>query len=399
MDNVKTETGRTKKKISRPLTIFICIFMAFVLLFGGTVLTVTLVRQSRYAAEYKGFGIDTKTATYLTSYYKYSYITSLRRAGVNALDTESFWASKPEGGTKTYGELLREGAEDYIKKTIVAVYLYNSYGKLSDKDEDKISAAISYKLQNGADMDGTVKTFNRNTEQYGYNYKSFKKAAEILYKASRARSPVSGLLLEEYPDGYNDYLQTYSHVKLIFVDGAKKIGADGEPTDLTAEEKASLATDLAAFRSNIANSLAGEEAFDAFAEKYNCVASIIGGTEYYLAPDENFTKTTMAEAFPEVVKAALSLPLEGREAAIECDYDGDPDNATTCFIYKYKPQSYDYGKSQYEAYFTDFEANAMTYLYGKILTLYAADAKLTDKFKSIDPLSLKYDYSYFITQF
>ncbi len=399
MDNIKTDTGRTKKKMSRPLTIFICIFMAFVLLFGGTVLTVTLVRQSRYAAKYKGYGIDAKTATYLASYYKYSYLTALSRAGVDAYDSEFFWSSKPEDGAKTYGELLNEGTEDYIKKTLVAVYLYNSYGKLADKDKDKISAAISYKLQNGAGMDGTEKTFNRNTEQYGYNYKAFKNAAEILYKASRARSLVGGLLLEEYPDGYNDYLQTYSHVKLIFVDGEKKIGADGEPTDLTDAEKASFATDIATFRSNIENSLAGEDAFNVFADKYNCVKSISGGTEYYLASDETFTKTAMAADFPEVVKAALALPLEGREAAIECDYDGDPDNATTCFIYKYKPADYDYGKSQYEAYFADFEANALTYLYGKILALYAADAELTSKFEPIDPVALKYDYSYFITQF
>ncbi len=383
-----------KKNSSRPLTIFVCIFMSALLLFGGILLTITLVRQSSYVVKYNGSGMDLKTATYFASYYKYRYIGQLRSEGVSVYDAPGFWEKAPEGDDKTYGEYLAEGALEYLKQTLAAAALFDEYAKLSAADKEKIEASVNYKLTNALGMDGTVKTFDENTAEYGFDYKTVKKAAEIFYKASRATSLIGDALLAEYPEGYDDYLAKYSHVRLMFVNGTHRIDENGNHIPMTDEQKAQMEIDLDAFRAHIAAGTASPDTFDYYSKKYNSFLGANDAGEYYLEKNSYFTKTTMQESFPEVVSYVLSTELKGAEVFGEVSYSGG-----TCFIYKYAPTAEAYNDKDMSIFFSDFESNASYYLYNKILLLYAEDATDTDKFASLNIPSLTYFYDYFITDF
>ena len=125
----KNNGAKTKPKVNI-LTIFVCIFVGLAIVLGATLGIVSYAKNSRAAVKYKGTLMDSETASFFMSYYKYRYMGMLSSAGVDGVeDTPGFWNSTYEGEDKTYGELLYEGACEYIGQLVAACYLYDSYAK------------------------------------------------------------------------------------------------------------------------------------------------------------------------------------------------------------------------------------------------------------------------------
>ncbi len=382
--------GAKKAKNNRALLTFVCVFMSLVLLLGGGLLAATIVRQSSYAVKYEGFGMDTKTTRYFAAYYKYKYLVALKNDGIKASDTEAFWSSIGEGEEKSYGEKLTEGAENFVKQTVVAATLFDKYGSLSKKDKEKIEQAISFKLNNtGLKTDGSEESFDLAAAEYGFDYSSYKKAIEILYKASNVRPLLGGLLSDAFPNGYNEYLSTYVHVRLLFVDNNKKRNDKGELVNITAEEKAEREQDLDALRGYIQNGTAGVDVFESYF-KYNTVIGMADNGEYYFGIGEAFTDE-FAKDFSVVLERAFEMELTGDEMFSEVAYDGG-----VCFIYKTAPTPNAYADQNMKDYFLNFEEGVQSYLYDSALKLYSADAVLSEKFADIDIIKTPYNYEFFI---
>lgn len=394
------EPLRADKPKKSFLKIFALVFLSAVMLFGATLGIISSVINSNSVFKYEGVSLGSGEVNYLASYYKYRYMVSLSSGGVSVSDTNEFWNSAAEGD-KTYSDLLREKTEGYIKEMLVAVYLFDSYSSLTSEQKDKIATACDEVLDYKAN--GNVDIFNNISREFGFDFKSFKKATTLLYKATMAQEVIygaSGENMKNFPDLCTHYLNaSYSHVHLIFIrtentfvvneDGNRVQGDDGYDLTrpLTDEEKAEREGAIAKLDEMIlgfetqADMQISPEMFFEYQKKYDEGDYTKYGTGYYFAENSEYSKE-FSSAFPEVVSTALEMNASG--------YKKIKTDVGYCFIYKDKVEDGAYLSADKD-FFTDFYSDAAAAVFADSLVTLSEGVKVRDSFSQLDLVSLPYN--------
>ena len=369
--NNGTQASATKKRNPRFLTIFVCISLSVILFFGAVLVTVTLVNRAGQVVSFDGYGITEEVAVCLASEYKYRYIVTNGLAKVESFsDTPAFWDRVVPGDTKTYGDYLREGFLQYLKEVVIAAALFSRYSSYTARDKERVKDAIDAVMATRG-IDGVKANFNKAIAVYGFDYDAFCDTAKVKYMAASARSILFGELLAA---DCEEYLATYTHVKLLFVNNAQLTHGEG-----------TVKADIEALEAAIADGTVSPQMFDNLM-KYNSVKGLSEVGEYYLHESAETTAKLCDEGFSDVVFAALELK-EGEFAA--ADY---PDGR--CYIYKYAPTAGAYANSALEIFFTDFATDAQRYLFGELLLELSGEVKLKDEVALIDIVNIPYNYTY-----
>ena len=374
----------------RFLTIFVCIFLSFVIILGTTLGIIIGVRNARTYARYGSTYVDEGTVNYLASIYKTEYIAELTAAGVRAYDSKYFWMDTAEDG-KTYGEGLNASFREYLSGLLVAAELYDSYTKYTkaDKQAVRIAAEQVMKYAGG----GTKESFAEAAEKYGFDYDDFLSGCELLYKASRAMTAIygeDGANLAYYPDECEKYLAQYTHVSLLFVRTEETflLDSEGNPVvedgeyvmrPLTDEELAQRNDTMTKLRAAIK---AGEdgtdgaispEMFEIYLEKSDGDKDMFD-KGYYFIPAASET-AAFYSYHPTIVDKAYEMEI-GEYAEVEC-------SVGVCFIYKYAPMSGAYTDKN-NRFFSDFYSDAAVYLYALSLSQLAYEVDLSEKLDAVD---------------
>ena len=390
---------------NRALVIFISIFLAIVLIFGCVLGLITALKGAKAVVRYDGVVADAECVSYLAAYYKMQHIRSLRLMGIDARDTEAFWASESETG-ETYGELLRESFREYVSMLVAANSIYLSYSSYTADDKLTVSQTAEEILKYKAN--GSVATFNEKCEKYGFNYNDFCNAAALLYKSQRAEEIIygaDGKNLAGYPEECEKYFDTYSHVSLIFVRDEKLLERDADGNilydelgnaclrDMTDEERAERENTVATLDAAIeAKRLGGDgqitpEMFEIFLAKTDGDVSMNETGYYFHASSE--TTAEFASEFPEVVERALSMS-KYEYAKVECSIG-------VCYIYKYDNVADAYSDTE-NPFFSDFYADAADYLYLQTLRAFAGEVAFTDGFDEIDVVAIPVIEEFYIRE-
>ena len=398
--NDKRNDNVANKKI---LIIFISVFVAAVLVFGLILGIIVAVKNSRAAVKYDGYTMSEEETAYFLSYYKYRYMMLLSQSGVeNVEDTKGFWNKIDENENKTYGELLKSGAEQFLKEIIVSVSIFNRYDKLNSSEKTLIKSAAKNVLTYRAD--GNRDKFNELAAEYGFSYNSFKSATEIFYKAAMAQNAVygsDGSRLSSFPELCAEYLAEYSHVKLLFIrtedkflldDGGNRvIGDDGKDktVPLTEEEKLerqSLIHEINGYIAAIGNGDVemGAAMFDYYLQNHDEGDSDMHNDGYYFHNSSDFTKEFSSQ-FSAVVEKAYSMASDSY-ASVELDFG-------VCFIYKYAPTQGAYMSDAAKICFEDFYQNAALRLFEKNLDELSTEVILTDNYKKLDIVKIPYNHT------
>ena len=397
---------KSKKKVKtenvgrNTLVIFIAVFLMLALVLGGTLGIITSVKNAKSVVSYEGITMNKQVASFFISRFKVEYISALRSSGVNASDTEAFWASRDDTGA-TYGSKFTTLAVQYLKEIVATAYLFDRYSGLKKEDKEIIRNTCRDVLEYQAA--GNEDTFNGMAAAYGFDYDSFCDAVELLYKSSSSFSAIYGA------DGtgiYGDnascekYLAEYSHVQLIFVRTEQKLVKDDEgksvAVDLTDAEKAekqALIDTLTKAINAISTGADGQMTpamFEIYLDgKYNDGDTSMNPTGYYLHEDAETTRE-FSEAFPEVVKAALEMKNgEFRKVSTTLvDDDNLIGMAGVCFIYKYAPASGAYKTPSLETWFSDFYSDASEHIFVESVASLISDAETTERLAEIDILAV-----------
>lgn len=384
----------------RALIIFVAVFLSLALVFAATLGIIAIVKNASSVVSYEGVTMTKPIASFFISRFKVEYISALRASGVNASDTEVFWASKDDTGA-AYGEKFRTLAEQYLKEIVATAYLFDRYSKLERTDKDAIKATCRDVLEYQAGGDEDV--FNDMAAKYGFDYDSFCDAVEMLYKSTRAYTIIYGA------DGtgvYGDtescekYLAEYSHVQFIFIRTEQKLTTDPDGnsilvnlTDKERAERANLIAMLSAAIEAIKTDSDGQMTpamFEIYLDgEYNDGDTSMTKTGYYLHENAE-TTAEFAEAFPEVVREALKMEI-GEFSKVQTSVV-DEDNLIgmdgVCFIYKYAPVRGAYATPSLERWFSDFYSDASEHLFVDAVSTLIADAETTEKFSEIDVVAI-----------
>ena len=392
----KTDNNGNDQQKNRFLTIFICISLAIVLVFGGVFGTMVFLRDARAVVKYDGVIADEGAVIYLASRYKTMYLSSLVASGVEAYDSPLFW-QKNSGDGKTYGELYNEGLKEYIASVIIANHIYDSYTSYSSEDKRRVAESVAEILNLKAE--GSVAKFNELTEKFGFDFSDFEEASQLLYKAQMAQSVVygaDGSNLSSFPEECEKFLGEYSHVSLLFLREHTKIVKDEngvmEEVALTSEEKArrkEIATTLRnAIKAREEESSDGwitPEMFELFLKESDGDKEMYEKGYYFRAESE--TTAEFAGEFPEIVERALTMK-KGEYAEVECSIG-------TCFIYRYEPKKGAYTDKD-NLFFSDFYSDASDYLYRESLRELSVLVEFRDAYFALDTLSIPKNYEFYV---
>ncbi len=395
----KKEKINTKKLV----IIFVCAFLAAVLVFGITLGVILAVRNSRAVVRYKSVSMDGEVLSFFETYYKYQYKTMLTNSGVkNVDDTEEFWNTVSDSG-KTYGELLKEGAKEYVSAVLAANHIFNSYSSLSSADKEKIADAARKTLEYKAESD--KKLFDSGAEKYGFDYDSYKDAVKMLYKATYAQSAVygaDGSNLQGYPELAGEYLSEYSHVKLLIIRtettfaldaaGNRLPSNDGGDAlrDLTESEKAERAELISEIRGYIdAIGNGGVEMgalmFEEYLEEHDEGDAEKHTDGYYFHKNSSYT-AEFSEELGRIVEKAYQMKLDSFDE-VTLDFG-------VCFIYKYQPTDNAYKMNVNEDCFADFYINAANSIFESQLEELIGEVTFTDKYDPNSIITKPYNYIY-----
>jgi hypothetical protein len=397
MKNKKNKTEKNNKRI----IIAVSIFLLAVIILSSALLIATVLNNKNAVMSYGGVSLSAGVCAYLSSFYKYNYLTALSSTVAGASDNENFWSSVSENG-KTYGELLSQSTEQYLKETLVAVYLYDSYAKLSREEKNKLSAATKEVLDFKADKDENK--FNEIASEFGFTYSDFQRATEILYKSYKAQLMIygeGGSSLKSFPDLCNAYLKAeYSKVRLLFIrtfdkfvlddNGNRVIGTDGNDMTvaLTDAEKAERLNSVAELDAAILGKETGADAsispemFSLYQEKYKDDGNTKNLDGYYFSSDSSYTKEFKI-AYPTVVSAAISMsPGEYKKVETDEGY---------CFIYKMETESGAYSDTK-SGFFSDFYSLCADFSYADSLKTLSSSVKVLDSYDALSVITIPYNY-------
>ena len=390
--------------ISKGIMIFISIFLVLVLLFGTVFGAIFAIRHKNAVIEYGDLTMDREVASFFLSYYKTQYMAALSEAiKMQVPDDEWFWYSEYEDG-KTYGDALKEASIEYIKSILVKAHLFDSYTEITDEGEAFIDKCIDEILtQRGG---SNVESFNASVREYGFSFNSFRKAAKLLYKAKNAEALIYGVSGENVADRADvcaEYLNTYSHVKLLFIrteneflldkDGNRVPGPEGDTLrPLTETERIERQNAINTIRESILayekneNGQMTPEFFDIQLKKYDSAGELFHKYGYYLNEKSTYTQGFARNISEDVAKKAINMELNSY-AEIELDYG-------VCFIYKYKTENNAYLLKGLDIFFDDFYTGCASYAFAKDVSILSTDALIKEKFFDINVITLPYNPVY-----
>ena len=377
-------------------------FLAAVLLFGGGLLLLSAVRQSRAVAYYKSIRMEEGVCSYFASYYKGQYLTYLRRSGTAASDTPEFWAREDSEGV-SYATRLSQGFSAYLKELLVTAALYDSAATLSSAERTALSESAREMLDFRAE--GSEKKFNELTAKYGFTYDDYEKAITILYKSSKAQSAIYGASYEKAPyicdlDGYvkKNYKRVYllvlrTETRFVLDENGNRVTEDGRDqiTDLTQkerEERAALVATVRAQIENRQNGLDGEDgmmtagAFYSYIQKYDDADGRTYTDGYYFSEGSSYT-AELAEAYPALVEKALSLS--------EGEYAEYRDGELVIFLAAAEMSGTPYTASINAPFFTDLYARAAKASFAETVALFLPDAVLKEAASGFDIVGIPYN--------
>lgn len=373
----------TKPKKSRFLLIFVCIFLAVLLIFGIVMASVIAYTNSKSAARYENVNISEGAARAFQSYYKSRYVAALIRSGVSFYEHESFWDSAAdEGGS--YGDYFRRALEQEIRNIAVRAALFDEVSELRANDKNKISIACEYILSDRAG--GDERLFNEQTKPYGFTYRDMCEMATLVYKSERAISAIygeDGSRVIYRTEDCEEYLSGYSHIYILFI---RTEGTSGE-------DRAERESAIAELREAIARRDAGESGvineimFREYAERFSTDTPEGTAYGYYLKDGTAYTERSREEA-PELTAAALSMAI-GEFLEVEFDAGG------VCFIYKAEPESGAYLNHSKTRGLEDFCAGAAAFVFSSDVELFSPDVQITDNYYRVDAVKIKYSGDYF----
>ncbi|MBQ9071005.1 MAG: hypothetical protein IJY23_06650 [Clostridia bacterium] len=408
------------KRTRRIVIILVSVLVGIAVVLGAVLGIVAAVRRASHVMRLEDIGINEGVASYLSSVFKSMYMQNLASSGVSVSDTESFWNTKVFR-ENTYADYLEYETTQYIKQIIAANVIFDSYTTLKSADKSKIEQATNEILvyQSGGDKGA----FNEATEAMGFDYKDFKKATEILYKAYMIKSRIfgdSGERMSSFPEELESFYSGYARVKLIFIrtqdtfvldeSGNRVQDSDGNDSlrALTAEEK----SERAAYIERLDACIAGINDGTVAPEYYDSLAAEIYGkykenidtaltTGYYFMSGSKFT-TEFSEAFSDVVKTSSSLGI-GEAGVVEYGSimadDGEDEKKQLefvgrCYIYRVERESAAYEKEDKNGFFSDFSSLAATSVCQKMINDYAAKVEILDKWENINPVAIPYNTNY-----
>jgi hypothetical protein len=315
--SLKKNTGERRSFIF-PIIISL---ISVALIFGAILGTVTAAKEARAVISYEGVRINEGELNYLLSSYKYDFLSELNRRGVVWVeDTPEFFERVDADSGKTYGELLSVGAEEYVRAIAVGAYLFDRYSSLTDEDKREIRRAVEEKTSFVAGGDSS--RFDLLGEKYGFDTDDAVGALTMIWKARVARSLIYGedgsvLTLAAYSEQREDFLNEYSHVRLLFVSTKHKyvLGDDGKyvEVDLDPDGQAEAVADIENIRGLIegyktnSGSQMSPVAFKNYESKYLFIPDYIDGGYYFYS--ESQYSLDFNEKYPGVVKTALDLEV------------------------------------------------------------------------------------------
>ena len=422
--NTKKVMDKREKLSGAALTKRIVIITASVLVGIGVILGAVLgiisaVKKASYVMSLEDFGIDAPVACYFSSIFKSMYMQSLASSGVNVSDTPEFW-SKKVFRENTYADYLAYETEQYIRQIVAANVIFDKYTSLTDADKREIELATKEILVYKSE--GDVSKFNEATKEMGFNYKDFKRATEIIYKAYSVKNRIfgdNGEKMSSFPEELSAYYSGYTRVKLIFIrtqdtfildeDGKRVKDDNGNDalralTDAEKAERLEYIQKLDDCIAGLNNGTVAPEYYDALAAeiygkfKENIDTTLSSG--YYFVSGSEFT-TEFSEAFADVVTKAAELEISSayvtEYGSIMADDDEKKDNAFVgrCYIYRVEKEDKAYEGKDQNGFFSDFYKLAATSLYQKMISNYLKEVEIKeDKWAEIDPVSIPYNTNY-----
>lgn len=398
VENKRTRQALPSAERSKKVfIIFSAAFLSLVLIVGIIFGAVGIVRSSGSVMKYKGTYLKGGAANYLSASFKYEFMRSLTKSGVTCYDSESFWQSEAQSG-KTWGEILCENTEKYLKRVMVGSYLFDKNTRLTRDDKSVIEKAVDEVLEFRAD--GDKDKFNELAKDMGFDFRDFKIAAEMLYKYEMAKTVIfgyDGAALESigFTAECNEYFNSaYSRVKLLFIRTEGEYATDPETgrevfSEYTEDEKAKIQADIAYIRELIYNAenLTGEErmseaAFDWYINEHK--TNTVNDTEGYYFSNESAYSAQFATDAPEVVRLALSMD-KGHYA--ECEVD-----IGVCFIYKCELEDGAYSRIALAHFFEDFYKNASDFVYSRALDVYLESVTVKKGYDSYSVITRPYNF-------
>ena len=382
------------KKVFR---IFTAVFLGIVLLAGLTLGVIAIVRNARAVMVYKGVYLYEGEANYLTASYKQSFMSTLARGGIECKDEESFWQSDAGDG-RTYGDILKENTEKYLKSVLIGNYLFDRNAKLTKADKNQIEKSIDEVLVYKAD--GNKTRFNEIGATMGFDFRDFKKAAKMIYKAEKAEDVIFGyegasLASGNFMAECDDYfVNNYSRVNIIIIRTDGKYVTDEETKipvfkEYTSDERSKVLADIQEIREHIADGSMNEVAFKYWIGVYP-TDEVNDAYGYYFSSSSAYSKNFKTQSAPDLKDkskeiVATSLSMNVGEYA-ECEL-----NIGTCFIYKSELESRAYTNTVISRFFEDFYANAVPYVYQNSIETYMPDVKVKKKYNPTAVIYQKYN--------
>lgn len=415
MKKVNVNKGKGDEKRPNLLLVIVAISLAVLLLFGIVLGGILLAREITSVASFGGVYIDEGVASFLASSFKYQYLVAL---GEEAFDSELFWGREiEEGKGKTYGDMLKEECENYIRGILVGAYLYNMTKSLSATEREYLDTNTREVLEYRANS--SVAEFNRMSAEMGFDYDDFCLGTELIYKAVGAKNVLYGTNGSELKAGgyfgdTNIYYSTFSRVRILIIRTEKDfVIENGEVVrdsygqyktyTLSDTDKAQRQNDIDEIRRLIEgayNDLDEQISpyyFSEMLEKYNPYDDFKSSGYYFSNMSEYTagfaTEVSSANGFDDglgerVIDAGMSLSVEEYG---EVEYSGG-----VIFLYKMPLDEYAYLNPDYEAFFTDFYPDAANYLYMKSLDDYSPMVNLKDTYYNINVITLPYNSQFVI---
>ena len=421
-------SAESAAKTKRLVIIFVSAVMSLVLLLGAVLGTVAIVNNASYAAKLESVGMTEGVANYFVTLAKADYVNKM-----NAIDTPEYWA-KPyiNAGvsSSTQGDYLKHYVENSIKEILAYNYLFDKHLTLSAEAKNDIAMTVSEVLHSRAS--NSEAQFNSIAAQYGFDYNDFKKAVEMLYKASVVTSGVFGtngqslVGLTDYCDeffmGSEDFVG-YTRAKIVFIrtedtfkldENGNRItesrtDADGKAITvdvtrpLTDEEKAARQAHISVFDACIEgfeNGTVPTSTFDEEAEKVYAYGENEkeGKDGYYFNSNSAFTRE-FSEVYSEVVDMAAALSV-GSVGVVEytAQSEGyDKRNGFVGKVYIYRVENEDKAYENVTSpCFADFYKIASYYLTLRMANDNMEKAEFGSKWQNIDIFTHKYTLDFSI---
>ncbi len=374
-----------KSKKIKIASISVLIAAAIILGTLSLLFSLGVIGSKNTVYSYGSTDISTEVYCYLASYYKMRFI-SQNKQEYGAVDTPEFWASvcEEEDG-KTFGEILREGVDDYVKRIAVSAELYDiNSGGISSVDKQEIENAVNDILKYRAD--GSKSTFNEMTEKYGFDFRAFQEATVLMYKSGYLKNVLYGYegsslyYLSELCDEY--YNAEFARVLIVFIRTDTKVVTDEDGNSVTVP----MTDEDVAKAEALVEEIASHADDDTVSEEYirYCIEEYdeSGGTgEYYFS----IYNTAAYQYYTEVSEGAVTAALEMEPGELRVE-DGKYGKH---IVYKLPLTAQGYKNLDNEYFFEDFYKDAADYFTEKTVSEQLVNVTAdTENLSKIDPVLL-----------